>query len=285
MIDWPVPLVRDLARRRAVLFLGAGVSSNSEGEGGVHPPTWREFLKSSLERCPGTKQHIRALLKDNDLLTACEIIKDRLDENWPTVLDEFFVEPKYLPSEIHLSLYKLDSSLVLTPNFDKIYDNLAQVESKGTVKTRTYYDAGLADAVRGDTLNVLKIHGTIDNHAKMIFTRNEYLKARGGYPAFYELLDALVVTHTFLFVGCGLSDPDMRLFLEKSARAHPEAAPHYITLPKIHSDIALSIRRNLNLKVLPYRKKDGHKELHDSLVDLVSLVDEKREDLAATQRW
>ena len=285
MIDWPDPLVRDIARRRAVLFLGAGVSCNSEGEGGRCPPTWREFLESGLDRCQGTKKHIRTLLKDNDLLTACEIIKDRLDENWPTVLDEFFVDPKYQPSDIHLSLYKLDTSLVLTPNFDKIYDNLAQAESKGTVKTRTYYDAGLADAVRGDTLSVLKIHGTIDNHSKMIFTRNEYLSARRECPAFYELLDALVVTHTFLFVGCGLSDPDMKLFLEKSAQAHPEAAPHYITLPKIHGDLALSIRRNLNLKVLPYNKKDGHKELRDSLVDLVALVDEKRGDLAATQRW
>lgn len=285
MIAWPEPLILDLARRRAVLFLGAGVSCNSVGEGGMRPPSWREFLNKGFERCPGSKKHIKKLIKDKDFLTACEIIKERMDEVWPNFLDELFVAPKYQPSELHRSIYGLDASLVLTPNFDKIYDNLAQSESNGTVKTKTYYDEGLADAVRGNSLNVMKVHGTIDNPNRMIFTRYEYLVARRKHPAFYTLLDALIVTHTFLFIGCGLNDPDIRLFLEKSAQVHPDAAPHYITLPKVHSDIEGSIRRNLNLKVLAYSKKEDHKELGDSLKDLVDLVDQKRMELARTQRW
>jgi hypothetical protein len=45
MIDWPEDLVWDVAARRSVLFLGAGVSRNAKNAHGVHPREWAAFLK------------------------------------------------------------------------------------------------------------------------------------------------------------------------------------------------------------------------------------------------
>jgi hypothetical protein len=40
MIEWPSPLVDDLARRKVVLYLGAGVSASSRShDGKSSPPT------------------------------------------------------------------------------------------------------------------------------------------------------------------------------------------------------------------------------------------------------
>lgn len=44
MITWPDELVSDIARRRSVLFLGAGISMNSVGNGGVRPKNWNDLL-------------------------------------------------------------------------------------------------------------------------------------------------------------------------------------------------------------------------------------------------
>lgn len=116
MISWPLPLVKDLARRRAILFLGSGVSKNSRSTVGLarRPPTWEEFLQAALERCQNPKKHIHKLLKAGDYLTACEILKNKLDDQWSVLVHEQFIEPGFVPADIHTDIFKLDSRIVLT---------------------------------------------------------------------------------------------------------------------------------------------------------------------------
>ena len=44
MINWPNHLIEDIARRKCVLVLGAGISKNSKNEHDVRPKDWKEFL-------------------------------------------------------------------------------------------------------------------------------------------------------------------------------------------------------------------------------------------------
>ena len=138
MIDWPQTLIDDLAWRRAVIFVGAGVSSASRGVGGDRPPLWKDFLERELGRCERQKQHIRKALKENDLLTVYELVRNRLDEDWAKVLRENFVDPRYQPNELHNHIYRRDVRFVLTPNFDKIYDGLSARGSENTVNRELF---------------------------------------------------------------------------------------------------------------------------------------------------
>ena len=140
MIEWPDSLVQDLARRRAVLFLGSGVSKNSvsEADAACHPPTWEEFLTLAMEGCPSPRQHIKRLLSQRDYLTACEIIKHKLADQWNPFIHEQFVAPRFLAADIHRDIFKLDSRIVLTQNVDKIYDTFASHESSNTVYVKDY---------------------------------------------------------------------------------------------------------------------------------------------------
>ena len=290
MIDWPSTLIRDIARKRAVLFLGAGVSRNSVGEiRGKRPPSWIEFLNSALKQCPGSKSHIEKLIREKNLLVACEIIKNKLGRNdWNEILRDEFVRPKYKPSNLHEYIFKLDLRLVLTQNFDKIYDTYAQSKSGGTVQIKHYYDDDVSRVLREDGLAVVKVHGTIDKPAEMIFTRKEYSQARYKYASFYSILDALTLTHTFLFLGCGLADPDIQLFLERYSSTYKSDSPHYIVLPKnetIHKDYIDAIETDLNLKLLTFDPRNNHKELIKSIQKLVELVDAKKQELAESQNW
>ena len=49
MIDWPQQLVDDLARRRAIVMIGSGVSRHSVGLSGARPPTWHGFLRCGTQ--------------------------------------------------------------------------------------------------------------------------------------------------------------------------------------------------------------------------------------------
>lgn len=285
-MNWPAPLVSDIARRRAVLFLGAGVSRNSQGVGGKRPPLWAEFLRTALAKCEGSTRHISGLLKRGDYLTACEILKKRLQDEWGTLITREFVDPGYQPSGIHHEIFKLDTRLVLTQNVDKIYDTFAQTESHNTILVKNYYDIDTFKVLRGDVRAVVKVHGTVDSQDRMVFTRNDYVQARGKHPYFYDCLDALILTHTFVFIGCGIADPDMQLFLEKHARSFPGGRPHYLLSPKgMHSDIKESLKEDLSLKVLDYDPSDNHVALITTLEELRKLVEGSREELATTQQW
>lgn len=260
---------------------------NSSGLGGKRPPSWVEFLSECLGRCSGDTAHIQALLEAGDLLSACELLKAKLEDDWPSILSERFADPQYKPSGLHRALFALDVGVVITQNFDKIYDVYAQQETLGSTKVKNYYDDDTALILRRNYRAVVKAHGTIDEPSKMIFTREEYATLRNSFRSFNLLLDALILTHTFLFVGCGLNDPDLRLFLEQHAFTYPSAPPHFMTMPEgsVHPEVETSIRRNMNIRLLGYDSADNHKELTDGVVELVELVEAERDQIAANQNW
>lgn len=289
MIEWPKTLIEDLARRRAILFLGAGVSKNSVSEidSSLRPPTWDEFLRAGLDRVAGPKRHLQTMMKEQKYLLACEIVKEKLDDKWNELVHEQFVTPKFQPAEIHESIFKIDSRIVLTQNVDQIYDSYALHESKSTIYVKDYSKADLGLVIRGDRRSVLKAHGSVDTPGEMIFTAEEYAKARFNYSGFYSLLDALSVTHTFLFLGCGLSDPDVHLMLERHVNQFPGSRPHFMVTPanSVHVDVQSCFRKSLNLRFLTYKPKENHLELSKSIGNLVELVDEARDGLSRTRDW
>ena len=134
MVEWPPQLIKALARRRAVIVIGSGVSKHSRGRGDVKPPTWREFLKLAVLRVPATVDgtHICDAIAAADMLHACEWIKKHCDEEWTTVVREIFQDPGFSPADIHYRIVSLDARLVFTLNFDDIYERAAQSVTSGT---------------------------------------------------------------------------------------------------------------------------------------------------------
>jgi len=289
-MQWPEHLVDDLARKRCVVFLGAGCSMSSMSEDGTRrPPGWVDFLDEGLRRIGNPKRHISGLIQKGDLLTACELIKSRLGEDWIRLVDDQFVVPRYKHSRMHEAVLKLDARVVLTQNFDKIYDTYAQTTTQNSIRVKSYTDPDVADFIRGGQSVILKAHGSIDVPVEMVFTRKEYSRARYSHQSFYMMMDALAVTHTFLFIGCGTSDPDVRLMLEKVAFFYGGSRPHYMCHPKSsagpHPDVLSSIKDNLALKVLTYDPKDGHAALTTGIEELAVLVETRRQEMAGTLGW
>lgn len=285
---WPESLVEDIARRRVVLFLGAGVSAGSVGlDGSTRPPNWEMFLRTCVSKCSGDTTYIQDLLDSKDYLTACELLKIRLRDEWHGIMADAFSRPQFRAAKIHEHLFRLDCRLVLTQNFDKIFDVYAQSETLGATVIKTYYDDDTPLVLRKKDRAIIKVHGSIDEASKTIFTRSDYAVMRHRYQPFQQLIDALFLTHTFLFVGCSLSDPDLRLFLEQHAQRHPSAPVHFITSPdgEIPAELSESTRRNMNLQILRYDPAENHAALTSALGHLVGLVDAAREELAERMDW
>ena len=287
MIAWPDDLISDLARRRTVVFLGSGISRNSVNTTGRRPKTWVEFLKFIAEDV-NPNRHINTLIKEKDYLTACEVLKNALGrERFNQQLRDEFLTPQYQRASIHEQIFKLDSRIVATPNFDKIYETYANHVAGGAIIIKHHFDPDIAEAIRGTDRVILKIHGTIDSPERMIFTRKEYAEAREKYRRFYSLLEALALTHTFLFLGCGVNDPDIRLLLEDSFFRHPSSRSHVFIQPKegLHNSVKSVLQESMNLTILTYKSQHDHREFVQSVEHLVQLVDNKRDQLRSSGNW
>ena len=290
MIDWPEDLVRDIAARRSVLFLGAGVSRSAENVHGVHPREWTDFLRHLATLAPDATQRAEIIqcITDADLLTACELARKYLSV--PTFRSEMIQEFSgngYRHAQIHDDLSLVDSRLVMTTNFDKLYENRANHLQDNTVLVKNYYDKDVADVFRRQDRVVLKIHGTIDAPERTIFTRSQYALARRDYGHFYQMLRGLFVTHTFVFLGTSMRDPDMQLLLEDHAYRFEGSRPHYIAMPEnsARTGTLKVLEETMNLKALLYDPADNHKSLADSVAALVPKVEVAREEIAATAGW
>lgn len=282
---WPNQIVEAVARRRSVIVIGSGISANACTEDGRRPPVWSAFLQDSYRALGRRVPHIQNALKRFDYLEACDYLKTEHGAAWPTILRAAFAEPRYRPSEIHETIFNLDSRIVASLNFDRIYEGYARSASDNTVVVKNYYDQDIRQVLAGSGRYIVKPHGDIDTVPQLIFTHSDYAEARVKHSRFYEMLSALLHTHTFILLGCGLSDPDIQVIFEDYRYKMDEAA-HFMTYaPKLAQNEIDLVARNRGITLVSYSSKNDHAELKQSLKDLVKLVNDKRQTLAREMNW
>lgn len=293
MINWPDDLINDIARRKCVLYLGTGVSANSISTDGLKKPaTWDAFLRSILvkrsEELKNQSLIINEMLDKKDYLMACEIIVNVIGErDFGDLSADEFRRPGFQVSTVHEVIYGLDSKIVITPNIDKIYEQCANINSHSTVVIKKYYE-DIAPLLRQADYLIIKAHGCVDDPNNIVFTHEQYNRARYRHASFYRILDALLLTCTFVFIGCGLTDPDIQLTLENNNFSFPNCKPHYFITSEgnVNDDVARSLLKNRNIKILTYDNPDGsHKELLKELQGLSPLIDNKRQEFSKNATW
>lgn len=276
MITWPQFLLDDFDAKRVVLFVGSGVSRNSVGADGVtRPKTWADFLQAAAT-ARNILPRVQPYLNSHDYLTALDILRMGMQQQeYAALVRNEYQRPGYSHAPIHEAIYRLDCKIVLTPNFDKIYETYAAQVSRGTIVAKDYHFPQLAEYIRGDTYVVIKVHGSVDDHRNMIFGRKDYARARVENSLFYDILRALILTHTFVFIGCGIDDPDIRLVLEDINFGAGGSRCHYFVTAAgaISSDMKSVLRDTMNLDVLEYENAAGdHLNLTRSLEELVATL-------------
>ena len=86
----------------------------------------------------------------------------------------------------------------------------------------------------------------------------------------------LFLTHTILFVGYSLSDPDIQLVLENSNIAAQCDHKHYALISdELHPDIEQAAARAYNIHFLKY-PKGNHSEAEEALRQLATKVTQFR---------
>ncbi|MEN6376037.1 MAG: SIR2 family protein [Smithella sp.] len=213
---------------------------------------------------------IDILIARERFLDAAEIIITKIaPADFARIVRQAFVNPRYTHSQIHEAVLEIDPKVLVTTNYDDIYDNYCRTGiAHDGYNVCKYYDQHLVNDLRSPVRLVVKAHGCVSDPARIVLTRSHYFKERQIYGSFYQILDALFLTHTVLFVGYSLSDPDIQLILENSNIAAPSSHSHYAFISDdLHPDIEQAAARAYNIRFFKY-PRGKHDEAERCLKEL-----------------
>ena len=280
-MEWPPALVTELAARRCIVFIGAGASAGCiAADGKTKPPLWTEFLDRLKQAMPGGTDTaaIDSLLGKDRFLDAAEIIVNKLTPaEFTRVVRELLEKPKFTHSKVHEAVLEIDPKVTVTTNYDIIYDNYCRsgqaVDGYNICK---YYDDHLVNDLRSPVRLIVKSHGCLSDVSKIVLTRSSYFKQKQLHASFYNVLDALFITNTILFIGYSINDPDIQLLLENSNIAAKSSHRHYAFVQDdMHADIEAASSNAYNIDFLKF-PAGNYAFAEAGLVELAELVKQFR---------
>ncbi len=214
----PDLLVRQLREGRVVLFVGAGLSAQA----GL--PTWRALLKDVVEATiqethptPEARAELGRMLEDGKLLEIADHCKDRLGPGgYTSFLAERLADAGRPVPEVHRLAMRLPFAAWVTTNYDKLLERAFAETRGGLPKTLTSRDTEALGRLLFDSAPfILKAHGDLDKPDSLVFTSRDYRDLIHGNAAFSTAFSAILLTHSLLFVGYSLGDPDFNLLMDR----------------------------------------------------------------------
>lgn len=258
MVTWPEALIREIADRRALVFVGAGLSKAAHAT----MPTWPALLKNLSPKLQKKADQtlVSKLVNQNRLLDAAQIITDgveRADLNASLRAVFQLRPPRY--HDIYKDLLQLDLKTIVTTNYDEFLEKNFDHHSGGNAA----YDVckhtsnNFLSAIRSPQRVIAKMHGCITEPDDLVLDRLSYFHARQRNHSFFSVMSALFTTHTVLFLGYSLGDPDLQIILENINSASESAHGHYALLPRMeHRSMVRAIKQSYNISCIEYAAGD-----------------------------
>lgn len=254
MAFWPDSLAREIADRRVLIFIGAGLSKAAYAA----LPTWPALLTSLSERLVRQKDKalIKSLIRKGELLDAAQIVRDGVDGAVLSadIRNIFQIRPTPY-NDIYKHLLLLDPKTIVTTNYDEFVERNFEHFSGGTEAHSIVRHDGthLLNDLRSPIRNIVKVHGCVSNPHDIVLDRTSYFEARKKNPALFSLVSALMTVNTVLFLGYSVSDPDIRIILENINLISKSENSHYALVSKFeHSSIKMALTSTYNIKYLEY---------------------------------
>jgi hypothetical protein len=277
----------EISRGKCVLFVGAGLSV------GAGLPNWEGLLRRLINHPmidASIRQDLEAYLAQKQFLFVGEVIKGQLNKtDYRNALrDTFKPAAGVVPQENHRLLTQLPFGAVITTNYDRLLET-AFTNAGQELEMFTSVDPVPFTSIanRGNRY-LLKAHGTAERPDTIILAQSDYDSIIFANPVYRDHLKSLFRNSTVLFLGFGLSDPELRLLLSQiTVESNQPTGPHYALVDK--KTIASPLEHDLlyrqyGIKVISYAPAtNAHTEVTDFLKALVARAGQSQPPNTDTQ--
>lgn len=187
-------LAEELQNQKLVIFVGAGVSMNSD------LPSWSSLVKCYAEYIGIEKQNYDS----EEMLEIPEKFYNHFGKiKYYDILEKKF-KNNHEPNFIHKALNNLNLDYIITTN----YDNLIETE----LNESNEYDVITKDeelAYSKSKKMIIKMHGDIENR-NAVLKKSDYDKYEQNFPLITTFVKSLFTTNTVLFIGYSLNDINVK---------------------------------------------------------------------------
>ncbi len=276
MINIPSELKKAIEADDLVLFIGAGLSWNLKNTDNEFLEGWDKMVKSITSHLI-TEGYITDELKQScDVLGPIEALKILEKKGISKREVGEFVKHYFALGEendfsFHKKLFSL-STKIITTNYDKAFEKaIPELQEIKAYKTKDYELTRL----KKESDFLFKLHGCIDGIDSMVLLPSDYdklykSKGREAEHALYALRN-LIFNKTFLFIGTGLSDPQINgIFKEIDKTQGVYGQEHYIITDKPLED---SLNFLTSIKVASYTEIP---EVIDQLIEVKQAAEAKK---------
>lgn len=187
---------------RAGIFAGAGLSI---GSGYVD---WKELMR------PFADELNLEIDKENDYLAVAQYYRNQSGTRASinkSILEAFTKECK--ENENVEIITRLPIKTFWTTNYDRLIEKgLEKNHKKADVKINSNQ---LITAVPNRDAIVYKMHGDVEHPAEAVLTKDDYVLYDKARPMFKTVLEADLLSKTFLFIGFSFEDPNIDYILNQ----------------------------------------------------------------------
>ncbi len=229
-MEIPFNLIEQIKLGNVVLFLGAGASFGTKNSKGEKMPLGGELSTLLSEKFLGG---IPGDLAYTSMLSISESSIFDVQLYISQIISDF----KPLPHHIKIPEFKWKA--IFTTNYDSIIETSYQTcktplqvlkaVSKNTPRKQIF--------TSDDVLPYYKLHGSIDDIADadspLILTLDQFAKFENKRDNLFRELQELMINYTFVFVGFGMQDSDIRNILNKMDDNHSNRVRSYIVRPNM----------------------------------------------------
>ena len=203
------------------LFVGSGISSES----GM--PSWEELL-SPLAEGMGI-----SLTKEDDLPMIAQYIVNNNSGNKNIIYNRIIecYGKGYAVNKYHNAISNMSVNTVWTTNYDELLEKCFVMRKPKVVRS----NEDLSKPALKREFEIIKLHGCIKGKLEdIVLTQQEYDEYLFNKVAIAQRLRDSFIQKSFLFIGYGYRDPDIRnIMIEATKQSNKYSQDHYIILFKI----------------------------------------------------
>ncbi|WP_226552926.1 SIR2 family protein [Celeribacter naphthalenivorans] len=247
-------MVTEVAERRVVIFVGAGISKAAHND----MPSWPSLLEEMGAKLPKKKDRelVKRLIRYERLLDAAELINSQvIPADRRALLEEKFKLAPVPEAALYSHILELDPKVCITTNYDQFIEKNFERFSGGmsSHQVRLYNFDGLISDLRSPARIILKIHGCITEPSNIVLDKKSYFNAKSQNPGVYEAVKALCTVNTVLFLGYSMGDPDIQLILEDINAKAKSDHRHFALVPKFeHPSLREANQHTYNVEFIEY---------------------------------
>jgi len=198
-------------RDKLVIFIGAGVSANSGYK------LWDSLIgtfNADLSYSPRTKQ-----FTTDEMLKIPQFFYNKDKEKYFEIVKQEYGKPIQETNAIIDALLQLKPAHIITTNFDLLIEK--SLEENPVYGNTVHGNLGKYSIIKGDGDFIhatkgnylIKMHGDITSIENLILKEEDYLQFSSTHMLIETFIKSLFVNHTFLFVGYGLGDYNIKLIM------------------------------------------------------------------------